>query len=676
MKRVLWWLLLCGSMDLCGFGDSQTTGEPGAGVARCAAAAAADCTVHVGGSGKLNSGDTAWMLTSTALVLLMTIPGLALFYGGMVPQEERARHGDAELRHHLPGDRALDDDRHSLAFTRDHCLPRQHGRFFLSRAWPTGQTERVTPRTHHPRIGVHVLQMTFAIIHAGTDSRRVCRSHEVFRDAVVRGVVVASVYRAFDRALGLGASGWLASRGVLDFAGGTVVHINAGVAGLAAALVMGKRIGYGKEAMPPHNLVLTLAGASLLWVGWFGFNAGSAVAADGRAGMAMAVTQIATAAAALAWMSVEWIVKGKPSVLGIASGAVAGLVAITPASGFVAPCGSLVIGIAAGLLCFWGSTTLKRMMGYDDSLDAFGVHGVGGITGAILTGVFAVKDIGGTAGMLEGNGAQVLVQLIGVLSTLVYGFVVSVLILKGVDLAIGQAPEQREENALGLDVTCTEAIASVPGCAPNAPSGGANAGNHTSLSGKTIAARNRHGRAIVAVRNDRHSLRSDLLLSRRRWPAPDQGSVRLSSGEVLEIASVHAGRGRHPLAHEVKSVLPAGILGEPARLTLDRDRRLAYTRYHTVLHVLNTITLRLRRMDHRSAWMIAVDYSRIDFKLEGFFAALCARAGTEGQYRSRGEPRATGALHIRRRISSARGSAPDAGGQTSSRAGPRPGGGD
>jgi len=237
-----------------------------------------------------------------------------------------------------------------------------------------------------------------------------------------------------------------------DFAGGTVVHINAGVAGLAAALVMGKRIGYGKEAMPPHNLVLTLAGASLLWVGWFGFNAGSAVAADGRAGMAMAVTQIATAAAALAWMSVEWVVKGKPSVLGIASGAVAGLVAITPASGFVAPGGSLVIGIAAGLLCFWGSTTLKRMMGYDDSLDAFGVHGVGGITGAILTGVFAVKDIGGTAGMLEGNGAQVLVQLIGVLSTLVYGFVVSVLILKGVDLAIGLRVTEEQERQ-GLDVS-------------------------------------------------------------------------------------------------------------------------------------------------------------------------------------------------------------------------------
>jgi Amt family ammonium transporter len=216
--------------------------------------------------------------------------------------------------------------------------------------------------------------------------------------------------------------------------------------------VIGKRIGYGKEAMPPHNLVLTLAGASLLWVGWFGFNAGSAVAADGRAGMAMAVTQIATATAALAWMFAEWFVKKQPSVLGIASGAVAGLVAITPASGFVAPVGALVIGIAAGVLCFWGSTSLKKMLGYDDSLDAFGVHGVGGITGALLTGVFAVKNIGGTAGLLEGNGYQVMVQVIGVVSTLVYGFVVSFVILKVLDLTIGLRVTEEHERQ-GMDVS-------------------------------------------------------------------------------------------------------------------------------------------------------------------------------------------------------------------------------
>ncbi|HSS46801.1 MAG TPA: ammonium transporter, partial [Burkholderiales bacterium] len=246
-------------------------------------------------------------------------------------------------------------------------------------------------------------------------------------------------------------SGWLAAMGVLDFAGGTVVHINSGIAGLACALMLGKRLGYGKEAMPPHNLVLTVIGASLLWVGWFGFNAGSAVAADGRAGMAMAVTQIATATAALAWMFTEWLVKGKPSVLGIASGAVAGLVAITPASGFVAPIGSLWIGVAAGVFCFFATTTVKNMLGYDDSLDAFGVHCIGGFTGAILTGVFAVKDIGGTAGVLEGNFGQLLIQFIGASSTLIFSFVMSFIILKVLDMVIGIRVTEDQERE-GLDI--------------------------------------------------------------------------------------------------------------------------------------------------------------------------------------------------------------------------------
>src|ERR1700678_4548614 len=193
-------------------------------------------------------------------------------------------------------------------------------------------------------------------------------------------------------------TGWLNKAGVLDYAGGTVVHINAGIAGLASCLVLGKRVGYPKESMPPHNLTLTLIGASLLWVGWFGFNAGSAVAADGRAGMAMAATQIATAAAALGWMFAEWISKGKPSVLGIASGAVAGLVAITPASGFVGPTPAVIIGVVAGVVCFLAATSLKSALGYDDSLDAFGVHGIGGIIGALLTGVFASKEISGSDG--------------------------------------------------------------------------------------------------------------------------------------------------------------------------------------------------------------------------------------------------------------------------------------
>jgi len=239
-------------------------------------------------------------------------------------------------------------------------------------------------------------------------------------------------------------SGWLSSDGVLDFAGGTVVHINAGVAGLMSCLVLGKRVGYGRESMAPHNLVLTMIGGSMLWVGWFGFNAGSAVAADGRAGFAMLTTQVATACAALGWMFAEWIAKGKPSVLGIVSGAVAGLVAITPASGFVGVAGALAIGIASGVICFWSATWLKHQLGYDDSLDAFGVHGVGGIIGALLTGVFAVKDIGGADGSL-------LLQAKGVAITLVYSGVLSFILLKAIDLVIGLRVTEEEERE-GLDV--------------------------------------------------------------------------------------------------------------------------------------------------------------------------------------------------------------------------------
>jgi Amt family ammonium transporter len=239
-------------------------------------------------------------------------------------------------------------------------------------------------------------------------------------------------------------TGWLSAKGVLDFAGGTVVHINAGIAGLATALMLGKRIGYGKEPMAPHNVAFTVIGASLLWVGWFGFNAGSEVAADGRAGMAMTVTQIATACAALAWMFTEWLTKGRPSVLGIASGAVAGLVAITPASGFVLPDASVLIGLAAGVICFFSATALKKVMGYDDSLDAFGVHCIGGIVGALLTGALVSKAYSGTD-------SSVLTQLWGVGATLIYGFAVSMLILWVLDLTIGlrvTADEERE----GLDL--------------------------------------------------------------------------------------------------------------------------------------------------------------------------------------------------------------------------------
>ncbi|MBM3521956.1 MAG: ammonium transporter, partial [Alphaproteobacteria bacterium] len=253
-------------------------------------------------------------------------------------------------------------------------------------------------------------------------------------------------------------SGWMFTLGALDFAGGTVVHVNAGIAGLVAALVLGKRRGYGHDNMAPYNLTLAVIGASLLWVGWFGFNAGSAAGANGRAGMAMAVTQIAAAGAALSWMFTEWATRGKPSVLGIVSGAVAGLVAITPASGFVMPGGALVIGVISGVVCFWAATSLKRRLGYDDSLDVFGVHGVGGIIGALLTGVFAVGTLSateatpaGSQGLLEGNAGQIVTQVIAVGFTVVYSAVASFVILKIIDATVGLRVTDEEERD-GLDL--------------------------------------------------------------------------------------------------------------------------------------------------------------------------------------------------------------------------------
>jgi Amt family ammonium transporter len=247
-----------------------------------------------------------------------------------------------------------------------------------------------------------------------------------------------------------GPDGWLGGMGVLDFAGGTVVHINAGVAGLVAALVLGKRKGYPTAPMMPHNLGYTVVGASLLWVGWFGFNAGSELASDGSAGMAMAVTQIATAAAALGWMFSEWLVHGKPSVLGIASGAVAGLVAITPASGFVGPMGALLLGIIAGVICFLAATKMKKAFGYDDSLDAFGVHAIGGIVGALLTGVFCCT-LDGLKPELS-VGSQVFIQFKGVMVTIVYDAIVSYIILKVLDMVMGLRVTEEQETE-GLDLS-------------------------------------------------------------------------------------------------------------------------------------------------------------------------------------------------------------------------------
>jgi Amt family ammonium transporter len=249
-----------------------------------------------------------------------------------------------------------------------------------------------------------------------------------------------------------GLAPWMKGVGALDFAGGTVVHINAGIAGFVGALIVGKRIGYGKEALPPHSLTMSMIGASLLWVGWFGFNAGSAVTAGMQAGMAMTVTQVATATAALAWMFAEWLTHGKPTLIGIGSGAVAGLVAITPASGFVDPVGALAIGAAAGVSCYWGTTGLKRIMGVDDALDCFGMHAVGGVVGALLTGVFAVEQYGGSAGLIEGNAVQVVNQFAGIVIVMAYDAVVSYAIVKILDLTIGLRVDAEDERQ-GLDIT-------------------------------------------------------------------------------------------------------------------------------------------------------------------------------------------------------------------------------
>ncbi|MGQ0664039.1 MAG: ammonium transporter [Pseudomonadota bacterium] len=403
---------------------------------------------------KFDTGDTAWMLASTALVLMMTLPGVALFYAGMVRKknvlatmmQSFAVTCLVTLLWMIAG--------YSLAFTEGGRFIGDLSQLFLrSLAFESVNSLATTI----PESVFMMFQMTFAIITpalvAGAFADRMKFSALLWFMGAWSLLVYAPVAHSVWK-----ETGFLFEAGVLDFAGGTVVHINAGIAGLVAALVIGKRKGFGHDNFAPYNLTLAVIGASLLWVGWFGFNAGSAVGAGARAGMAMAVTQIATAAAALAWMAAEWASRGKPSVLGIVSGAVAGLVAITPASGFVLPSGAFAIGVVAGVACFWATTSLKRKLGYDDSLDVFGVHAVGGMIGATLTGVFAVGALsataaspGGTAGLLEGNPGQVLIQLYGVVSTLVYCAIASFVILKAIDATIGlRVNEEAERDGLDL----------------------------------------------------------------------------------------------------------------------------------------------------------------------------------------------------------------------------------
>jgi ammonium transporter, Amt family len=397
----------------------------------------------------IDTGDTAWMLTATALVLLMTIPGVALFYAGMVRKKNVLDVAMQSFGVCCVATVLWMVAGYSLTFTDGGGLQNYIGGLgrLLLGGMGLDSTNALAPTI--PETVYMTYQMTFAIITPALVTGAFADRMKFSAMLWFLGLWLLLVYVPI--AHWVWGGGFLGGAGVLDFAGGTVVHINAGVAGLVACLVVGKRNGYGVENMAPHNLVLSLIGASLLWVGWFGFNAGSAVAAGGRAGMAMAVTQIATATAALTWMFIEWLLRGKPSVLGIVSGAVGGLVAITPASGFVGPLGGLFIGIGAGAACYWGAVWLKPALGYDDSLDVFGVHGIGGIVGAILTGVFAVEAIGGVPGLIEGNPGQVWTQIQGVLVTIVYCAIVSFIILKLIDVVIGLRVS-RETEVGGLDL--------------------------------------------------------------------------------------------------------------------------------------------------------------------------------------------------------------------------------
>ena len=391
----------------------------------------------------LNTGDTAWVLISTALVLLMTIPGLALFYGGMV----RKKNVLSTMAHSLLAAAIVSIVwvvvGYTLAFSGGNALIGNLDKIMLSGITTDALSGSI------PEILFVIFQMTFAIITVAIISGSIAERMKFGAYIAFITVWVVIVYAPI--AHWVWGGGWLMNDGALDFAGGTVVHINSGVAGLVTAYLLGKRIGLGKESMAPHNLTLTVLGASLIWIGWFGFNGGSALGANGSAAYALVTTQVAAAAAALSWLLVEKLVRGKASVLGAASGAVAGLVVITPAAGFVTVSGALIMGLIGGVVCFWGISGLKRLLKADDSLDAFGLHGVGGIVGAILTAVFASEFIMGDnapTSMMH----QLWVQVEGVLATIIYSAVMTFIILKVIDVVIGIRVGTDDER-MGLDLS-------------------------------------------------------------------------------------------------------------------------------------------------------------------------------------------------------------------------------
>ena len=442
IKKVLTLLALCvalGGVTAPGLAQDQTAAP--------AATEAAPAATEAAPAPKIDSGSTAWMIAATVLVIMMTIPGLALFYGGLV----RAKNMLSVLMQVFVTFSLLSIlwalYAYSLAFTEGpfNSIVGGFSKAFLSGIGPDTVSGVI------PEYVFMVFQLTFAAITpaliVGGFAERIKFSAVLWFMALWLTFCYAPIAHM------VWGGGFLAGLGAKDFAGGTVVHVNAGIAALVGCLVLGKRIGYGKEAMPPHSLSFTMVGASLLWVGWFGFNVGSELAADGIAGMVLANTQLATAAAVLGWMFAEWMARGKPTMLGAASGAIAGLVAITPACGFIGPMGAIILGIVAGVVCFWACTGLKGMFGYDDSLDVFGVHGVGGIVGAIGTGVLMAPGFGGV-GYAEGVtlGGQVVTQAIAVGVTLVWTGVVSLILFKIIDATIGlRVPEDQERE--GLDST-------------------------------------------------------------------------------------------------------------------------------------------------------------------------------------------------------------------------------
>lgn len=449
MKQFVLTLALLATLATVGSVLAQPAAPEVAVVAEAAATAAEP-------EAKLDSGDTAWMLTATALVLFMTLPGLALFYGGLVRAKNVltilvqcfALASIVTVLWVIFGySVAFDTAGMEKGATNFNSLFGGFGKMFLKGVTPESLTATI------PEAVFVTFQLTFAIITpaliVGAFAERMKFSAMLIFTLVWFTLSYLPVcHMAWS---GDGALFW--DWGVLDFAGGTVVHINAGIAGLVACIMSGKRRGYGTQPLHPHNVPMTVIGASMLWVGWFGFNAGSAVGANGTAGMAMLVTQIATGTAASAWMLVEWIRTGKPTAVGLATGAVAGLVAITPASGTAGPVGALLIGLASGVLCYFSATAVKRALGYDDSLDVFGVHGVGGIIGAVLTGVCASAALGGTPPDGYAMGAQVFTQIKSVVVTVIWSGVVSFIALSLAKALTGGLRVTEDVEASGLDLT-------------------------------------------------------------------------------------------------------------------------------------------------------------------------------------------------------------------------------